>query len=135
MSKTSGHTILRYALLQLPELIVFTLVLLVLKAWFSVPLWLFIVLIVVWIAKDVIIYPFVWRAYDTSESGRSKGLVGEKGTVKEKLDPSGYIVVGSELWRAQLVHGNDPLEEGRKVKVKDAKGLTLLVEPDGEEAD
>lgn len=128
MSKTSGRTFLKYALLQLPELIIVTLILFILMAWISIPLWLVILLILAWIAKDVAMYPFVWRAYDTSASNSQK-VIGKTGTVEERLDPSGYIRVDSELWRAEIIQGKAAIEVGRKVKVRKADGLTLFVEP------
>jgi membrane-bound serine protease (ClpP class) len=76
-------------------------------------------------------YPFVWRAYDTGGSTGPNRLIGRTGIVKERLAPAGYILVDNELWRAEVVRGKAPLEVGEKVKVIEASGLTLLVEPEG----
>ncbi|MFH1703604.1 MAG: NfeD family protein [Nitrospirota bacterium] len=86
-------------------------------------------IIALWFAKDVLIFPFVWRAYDRSSQGNVQQIVGMKGTVEKKLDPSGYVTVHGELWQAELIKGAPPMNEGEKIQVQGIRGLTLLVGP------
>jgi membrane protein implicated in regulation of membrane protease activity len=43
-------------------------------------------------------------------------------------------LVDNELWRAEIIPGKAPLEAGKKVKVREVNGLTLIVEPAGDDA-
>ena len=129
-----SRPIVKYALLQVPGLVLFALVLFLLKDWLSIPLWLVILLILLWIAKDAALYPLMRHAYGTSEGDRAQSMVGRKGIVKERLDPSGYIELDNELWHAEIRHGSAPIEAGTQVQVKKRNGLTLVVEPAEDEA-
>lgn len=125
----STRILLRYTLLQLPGLVVLSLILILVQQWVDLPAWIFWGSIVVWIAKDVILYPFVWRAYDQDRPQGASSMVGMRGIAKERLDPSGYIHVRGELWRAELMHGNPPVEKEESVKIRGVRGLTLIVQP------
>jgi membrane protein implicated in regulation of membrane protease activity len=129
-SPFKGAVIFRYAVLQVLGLVVFVVALLFIRNWFPVfPLWLFWILVVVWIAKDVALYPLVWKSYDT-QGGRDPGpAVGATGVAKQRLEPSGYIEVGGELWKAEIAQGTGAVEPGQRVTVTGRKGLTLSVEP------
>jgi membrane protein implicated in regulation of membrane protease activity len=120
----------RYTLLNLPGLAGFILVLVLVRQWLMLPGWLFWVLIAGWIAKDVVLLPFVWRAYDWDGSDGTATLVGERGITKKRLDPSGYIQVRGELWKAERIDAGPPIEAGRRVRIREMKGLTLYVVPD-----
>ncbi len=124
--KYSYHIVLRYTLFQLPGLAVLILILILLHSWFNIPTWLLWTAITAWIAKDVIMFPFVWRAYDKFSPDV---LVGSQGKAIERLAPTGYIMIKGELWRAQTINDSSPIEKGDTVTVSDTKGLTLLVQP------
>lgn len=70
-------------------------------------------------------FPFVWRAYDKFSPD---SLVGSKGKAVERLSPTGYIIIQGELWRAEVVRGNNPVNKGETVVVRGSQGLTLLVQ-------
>ncbi len=55
---------------------------------------------------------------------------GARGIAKERLAPSGYVFVRGELWKAVLMKGSPPIEEGEGVLVHAKEGLTLVVQPD-----
>lgn len=133
MNKTSGQTIFRYALFQLPHIVVFAVILFLLRFWVSIPLWLVIALIAAWIATGVIIYPFVRRSYSPGVNEGPQDLLGRVGTAKERLNPSGYILLGDQLWRAEIIRGAEPIEEGEKVEVREVRGLILVVGRAGKE--
>ena len=56
-----------------------------------------------------------------------RGLTGEVGVVKQKLDPNGKVFVHGELWFAKA---STPVEEGRRVRVTGVDNLVLEVEPE-----
>jgi len=124
---------LRYVLLIIPGTIVLTLILFVIRHWIAVPAWFFWVFIAIWIAKDVVMFPFVWRAHDTGRPGISRSMIGERGVVKQQLDPSGYIQVAGELWWAEKRGEGPPIKEGKFVRVQKLEGLKLYVVPDNSE--
>ena len=51
------------------------------------------------------------------------------GTVSDRLDPTGYILVRGEKWRAEVIGMKEPIEKGQKVQVLGRQGLTLHIKP------
>lgn len=102
-------------------------------AWFAVELfdwpkkvaW---IIVGVWAAKDVLLYPLVWRAYEHRDSHASAyPREGSEGVVLQRLDPEGAVRVAGERWKA--VAGSDvPIGEGESVRVAGRDGMTLIVE-------
>jgi len=124
-----ARAIRKYVLLQLPGLLALIFLLKLIQRWFAIPEWLFWISIVIWVVKDAILFPFVWRAYDSGRPEDEK-MVGARGVAKERLDPSGYVFVRGELWRAVLMKGSPTIEEGEGVLVHAKEGLTLVVQSD-----
>jgi membrane-bound serine protease (ClpP class) len=56
-----------------------------------------------------------------------EGMVGEIAEVRTRLDPTGFVHVESELWRARTV--GRPVEPGEQVRVVGLDGLLAMVEP------
>jgi len=79
--------------------------------------------------KYVIVFSFFWRSYDRSRPGDVTSLIGTEGIAEELLDPSGYIRVHGELWRAEVLGKPMAIEKGQTVLIEGADGLTLLVKP------
>ena len=129
MPDWSAQTLVRYSLLQLPALAVVVLVLVLIRHWVALPPWLFWSIIVVWIAKDAALFPLVWRSYDPRPSGPTEAMIGAVGMTRERLEPTGYIVVRGVLWRAQVAGGGPPIEPNKPVRVERRRGLTLIVVP------
>ena len=52
---------------------------------------------------------------------------------KGLLDPTGYVLLRGELWKAEVVPEDRPIAEGSSVRIQDVRGLTLVVarEPGG----
>jgi len=121
--------VLRYACYQIPDVAIFVLILYVIHQWVGLSLGLFIVLTGLWLAKYVFVFSFVWRAYDKPRPGDVTSLIGIEGIVKKRLDPSGYIRVHGELWRAEVIGKTMAIEKGQTVLIEKADGLTLLVKP------
>ena len=59
-------------------------------------------------------------------------MTGLRGIAKERIDPSGYIIVRGELWQARLIENGVAIEKGENVLVKVREGLTLRIEHDPE---
>lgn len=128
----SFRVLAKYGVLQLPGLLLLVLILIVMKRWIDVSPLVFWGIILCWIAKDVIMFPFVWRAYDGTGPGYESGLKGARGVAREPLEPDGYIQVQGVLWKSRLTGETDRLEKGDRVRVMDVRGLTLMVEPEKE---
>ncbi len=76
-------------------------------------------------------FPFVWRAYDSDS--RTSPMMGARGIAEERLAPSGYIRVNDEFWRAEVMQRDREIAKGEAVRVREVKGLTLIVEPERKE--
>jgi membrane protein implicated in regulation of membrane protease activity len=135
--KETGWTsriLVRYILLQIPGTALLVLILIQLSDWFDLPAWSVWGLVAISVAKDVILFPFVWRAYDWDRQGETHLMVGRRGIAKERLAPSGLIQIRGELWKAKVVGSSPPIEKGEAVRVEEIQGLTLLVRPYKEES-
>jgi len=53
-----------------------------------------------------------------------KGLLGDIGLARSRIDPDGYVFIQGELWKA---YSDTPIEQGQKVKVVAVENLTLKV--------
>jgi membrane protein implicated in regulation of membrane protease activity len=104
-----GRIYLRYLLLTIPGVVILMLVLMIVEHWVAMPSWLFWTVIFLWLAKEVAIFPFVWRAHDSQRPGISRSMIGAFGIVKERLDPAGYIQVKQSVLRprSQLKRENE----------------------------
>jgi len=120
---------LRYGLLMLPELALLVVIMLIVRRWVELPLWLLVGLPLLWLIKDMVLFPFVWRAYDWDRPGISRRLIGERAIVMEPLDPEGYVQVGAELWKAECIGGGQQVSRGGAVEVVMRRGLKLFVRP------
>ncbi|OGP59885.1 MAG: hypothetical protein A2162_10070 [Deltaproteobacteria bacterium RBG_13_52_11b] len=119
----------RYALFQIPDVAILVLILLVLRWWIDPRFWLYGVIVGLWIIKNVLMFPLVWRAYDRPRPGDAKSLIGTEGIAEEQLNPSGYIRVHGELWKAEVTGKKAPIEKGEAVLIEGVYGLTLFVQP------
>jgi membrane protein implicated in regulation of membrane protease activity len=123
----SAHVLLKYWALQVAGwLVVFV------AAWFAAELfawpkkivWL---IVGVWAAKDALLYPLVWRAYDQRDArGSAYPDEGAEGVVLRRLAPEGLIRVGGERWKAVAKDGRC-VDEGARVRIVDRDGMMLGV--------
>ncbi len=123
----SRRSVGRYALFQIPDTALLILILIGLRHWLDLPAWVMWGLIVVWVAKDILMFPFVWRAYDSTASRGPHSIIGRRGVAEEQLAPTGYIRVKDELWKAEVIGGR-AIEKGGTVRIRGIRGLILLVE-------
>ena len=130
LSKEAKRRIVqRYALYQIPDMAILVLILFLVHQWVGLSLGLCIGLVTLWMVKYILVFSFVWRAYDKPRPGDVTSLIGTQGIAEELLDPAGYIRVHGELWRAEVVGKTMAIEKGQAVLIERAYGLTLLVKP------
>jgi len=87
------------------------------------------------LSVGVIMFLIAWRIYVVYQRNAYVGpesLLGKTGIVVEDLDPEGMIEVEGELWKARVV-GSARVLRGTRVRIIDYNGLTLIVEPVGED--
>jgi membrane protein implicated in regulation of membrane protease activity len=125
-------TLFKYALAQIPDIVIFVAAVLALQRWLDLSTWLVTLLIAVWVLKDILLFPWLRRSFEEGRPEDAQPMIGARGVAKDRLDPDGYIWVRGELWRAELVQGHPPIEAGEPLEVQDVRGLTLLVVPDAE---
>jgi membrane protein implicated in regulation of membrane protease activity len=118
----------KYFLLELPGWILAASVLTGLVMWEALSQPVALGLFGLWVAKDFALYPLLRSAYEDSSRDGTHTLIGALGTAKDRLDPEGYVRVGSELWHARIDREAAPVEPGSEVRVREVKQLTLWVE-------
>jgi len=128
-----ARVLIKYILLQLPLIVLLPLILYFIRQWVDIPVWLIWGLVALMIIKDIIMFPRVWRSYDQSRPGDPTSIIGMRGIAQDRLAPTGYIHVRSELWRAEVIEGYPPIANGKYVRVVGIEGLTLIVQPEDEE--
>lgn len=131
VNRRSARTFLRYVVLQVPGWVLLLGLLLFLRSWIGQPAWWVSAAILSgWVAKDLLLYPFLHRAYEVEPflTGAER-LVGAHGVVTAALAPQGYVRVRGELWRAEA-RTAEPVPEGSTVRISAARGFILAVERD-----
>jgi membrane-bound ClpP family serine protease len=126
--ESKRRIVVRYGLFQIPDMLILIVILLVLQWWMDLAWWLYGCIVGLWVVKEVLIFPFVWNAYEQSRPGETRSLIGMEGIAEERLTPSGYIRVHGELWQSEVIGKETPIQKGETVLVKGANGLTLLVQ-------
>jgi len=124
---TRGYTI--YAITgTILESVVLIIVLLIILPLFSINLewWLMLIIIVVELAISAFTYIMGRRALSRKLIYGSDSMIGCTGTVTNSLNPTGYIKIRGELWKAVC---KDKVEAGGEVLVTDMIGMKLTVIP------
>ncbi len=91
-------------------------------------------LFLVWLVKDVLLYPLYRPALDHDAPYGGQALIGGTARVSTALAPVGRVHIRGESWRARSID-NAPIPRGAKVRIVDAEGLTLQVRPTDADAD
>ncbi len=128
-ARSRRRTLVRYTLFQIPALILLSLGLAAAVRWWDFSVLAAYTLVAVWVAKDVIMYPILRVAYEAGGSSGVEGIYGALGVVTRPLVPSGYVRLGSELWKAELARDSETISVGSAIRVIEVRGLTLIVEP------
>ena len=121
------HILLKYTLLQIPALALIILILVLLQQWVAIPTYVVWGIPILWLLKDIILFPLTWRSYESSNQRDPHPMVGQPGIAQQTLAPSGYVRVGGELWLAEIVGDEGSIEKGERVRVREINGLKLLV--------
>ena len=120
----------RYALYQIPGLLVAAAAIGLLYRWTSLPGWAAVSLVLIWVLKDAALYPWLRSAYEPDPGSVIERLVGLPGVAVEPLTPSGYVRVRGELWRAEAVPSNVEIRPGQTIVVYAVRGMILVVRDD-----
>ena len=132
MEKPDRKIILRYALFQIPGIILSSSVAFLLNRWLKMPAWGAWAIIFLWAAKDVAMFFFTWRSYSPVAKDGADAMIGLAGEVTEELSPAGRIHIRGESWSARLPGDHESLTKGASVRVIAVEGLSLFVQPEDE---
>ncbi len=72
----------------------------------------------------IFVIRYVVKAHRKQVTTGHEGLIGQVGTVKEKIDPEGAIYVSGALWKAVA---DEPIDAGTRVVVVESFGMVLKV--------
>lgn len=72
------------------------------------------------------LWHFARKARNIHSESRDSQIVGQVGTVRADLNPTGTVQVANELWTAESDSG-EPIPSGERVMVTDVEGLVLKV--------
>jgi len=117
----------RYTLFQIPGLILAALLLWWLMQLFSIPPGYVSAFLGLWLLKDIIIFPFVWHSYDSKSRNVLEKMIGKTGIAVDDIDSAGYVRIGGEMWKAEILPGNRAVAKGEPVVVTGIDGLLLTV--------
>jgi membrane protein implicated in regulation of membrane protease activity len=117
----------RYLVFQVPGWVIVGMALLAAIRWWQLAEPVAGLLFVLFVTKDLVLFPFVRKAYEPNSGGEVRVLVGCDAVARDALTPSGYVRVGSELWRAELREGG-MAPAGSGLRVVEVRGLTLIVD-------
>jgi membrane-bound ClpP family serine protease len=123
-----GRVYVRYTLFQIPGLALAAVLLWWLMRHFSISTGYFFVLLGLWLLKDIVIFPFVWHSYYNASGNVLEKMIGKTGTAVNDIDPLGYVRIGGEMWKAEILPGNRAVAKGEPVVVTGIDGLLLTVE-------
>ena len=129
----SARVVVKYVLLQIPAAALLVMIVILVRTWYDYPPWMGWAIVALWIVKDAVLFPLVWRSYDSGVPDDAMGMVGKQGIAEESLSPRGYVRVRGELWQAEVARGAPPIAKGEPVRVREIRGLTLKVAPDQDE--
>lgn len=78
------------------------------------------------ISKDLALFPAMRVAFRPPPA--TDRLVRTRGQAVEQLRPAAYVRVNREFWQAELQAPGRQIDAGTPIVVRDATGLTLIVE-------
>ena len=123
-----GKVVIRYLLLNIPGVALLVAILFLVRSRIHLPGWFIALVTGIWVIKDVVLFPLVWRSYDWDNPGISVDMVGLTGIVKEPLSPVGRVQIKGELWKAEIIGSDrEDIERGARVRVVERSGLVLYV--------
>lgn len=127
MSARTPGAFWAYLVLQVPDILLAGLILFALYRWAGLPYGWAVGAFVVWIVKDIAMYPVVRGVLAPARTG-AESFIGARGVVMDPIAPLGYVRLDGELWRAEAVPPRREIPAGASVVVRAVQGLTFLVE-------
>lgn len=117
---------IRYTLLQVPGILFLGGLLWVAwgRGWISLETTA--VLMLVWVTKDVLLYPLYRPALGGPAPTGGHALIGRQAVVRQTLQPQGQVNIDGEVWQARC-DGDDAIQAGEAVEIVAADGLHLTV--------
>lgn len=118
---------LRYLLFQMPGWLIAGTALWALQSWGVISAAAALLCLSVLLLKDLVLYPWLKTAYETSLPLGSKALIGARGIAASDVAPEGFIRVRGELWRGIAIPFDRAIPAGSVVEVVDADGMKIYV--------
>lgn len=127
INRINRKVIIRYSLFQIPSLLIVMLLVFSVNHWYRLDNVIIMIIILLWILKDILIFPFVWKAYCHKDRDKSKTILNEIGTAIDTINPKGYVKIRGEIWQAELDDIGIPICQGESIEVVEINGLKLKV--------
>jgi membrane protein implicated in regulation of membrane protease activity len=121
------HPFAKYLLIEVPEWALAALIAVLLHRWLGLSPVAGALLVALWIGKSIVQYRSVRDAYVAEGRSPRDDLLGRTGVVVKPLRPAGMVRIGGELWKAEAPADGAGIPRGRRVLVKEVRGLTLRV--------
>ncbi len=80
-----------------------------------------------WIVKEIVLFPFVHQGYHPHGPDYTERLIGATGRCLIDFNQSGRVLVNGEVWRAKNINPDLPLKKNDPVEILKAEGLLLFV--------
>ncbi len=113
---------------QIPGILILIILALFFHYIVEVPAWSIWLLAGAWLIKELITVPFTWRLYIRPRLSPTELMLDQEGIAINKLDPDGFVRFNSEIWQAEAVDPHTVIEKGETVKIRDIRGMRLIVE-------
>jgi membrane-bound ClpP family serine protease len=123
-------TFAKYLLFEIPQWFLLAVILWILAETADIPVWAVQGVFVIWVLKDIALFPRVRNAYENNAKTGTEELIGVKATTQDRLDPEGFVRIQGVLWKARAEPANQPINRDTIVTVCAAHGLTLIVQAD-----
>jgi membrane-bound serine protease (ClpP class) len=95
--------------------------------WAKISLGVIIPSIIITAVFFLFILGYGLRAQRNKNASGVDTLLDETGEALSNIDPTGSVRIQGEIWKAESVAG--PILKGAKIKVRQIKGLLLIIEP------
>lgn len=123
----SRRAVVTYFLIQLPGMLLVGLALVVIHVHFELPVWAAWLIFVAWVVKDIILFFFLWPAYD-NQSLDVYSLVGRSAVAVTDINPKGRVRLHGQTWPARIEGTSPVIAAGTPVEVTGQEGLVLIVQ-------
>lgn len=122
-------TWLRYLLFQIPGWLLAAGVGLALWRWEFLSAPLCVAGFIVWVLKDLALYPLLRRVYEIDRRTGAQALIGTRGFAQGDLAPAGFVRVRGELWSATALLPKGTISAGTEIEIVGAERMTVIVRP------